>query len=534
MLRTLIRIRLASIKTAFLRQGSGLGRRGGRGTRILIGIAFAYLGLCLLALIGMLCYAMAAPLAGAGLGWLYHAVAGLIAVSLCFMGSVFLAQSQIFDARDNELLLSMPVPPRLIVASRLLSFLLLNYLYTAIVMVPAAAVYAVQLSPGPLFYVSYVLGFLLLPMLSTAVTCIIGWLITLLISRLRHKNLVTGLAMIVFFFVFMALYINLQRYDLALIQNGQEIAAVIQRVLPPFYSFGRAAEGSVLHLVLTAVWCLVPLTLVYLLLARSFQKLATTNRGAAKVKYVAREMHVASPRAALLRKELGRIFGFPLYLFNCGIGGPLAVILGVVVLVQGPGILNTLSAAYGLTDMGFLVPFVLIVLCFCAICTCTSAPSISLEGPYLWIVRANPVRESDLFFAKVMANVLIGGVPLAVASVLFVIALPMSAANAALVIILPLLAQTFMAFLGLCLNLLMPRLDWVSQAAVVKQSGSVMAAVFGGMGMIAFPALLYGFWLSSVMSFEIFGLLVCIVLAFGCLLMHRYLGRGGLRRFRAL
>ena len=169
MLRTLIRVRLASIKTAFLRQGSGLGRRGGRGTRILIGIAFAYLGLCLLALIGMLCYAMAAPLAGAGLGWLYHAVAGLIAVSLCFMGSVFLAQSQIFDARDNELLLSMPVPPRLIVASRLLSFLLLNYLYTAIVMVPAAAVYAVQLSPGPLFYVSYVLGFLLLLLLYLAV-----------------------------------------------------------------------------------------------------------------------------------------------------------------------------------------------------------------------------------------------------------------------------------------------------------------------------------------------------------------------------
>ena len=67
---------------------------------------------------------------------------------------------------------------------------------------------------------------------------------------------------------------------------------------------------------------------------------------------------------------------------------------------------------------------------------------------------------------------------------------------------------------------------------VLALTGS--AAVFGGMGMIAFPALLYGFWLSSVMSFEIFGLLVCIVLAFGCLLMHRYLGRGGLRRFRAL
>ncbi len=534
MLKTLIRIRLAAMKETVMRRNTGLKRRGGRGMRILIGLAFAYLALCLLMLIGLLCYALAAPLAGAGLGWLYHAVAGLIAVSFCFMGSVFLAQSQIFDARDNELLLSMPIPPRLIVASRLLSFLLLNYLYTAIVMVPAAVVYAVQLSPGPMFYVGYALGFLLLPMLSTALTCVIGWLITLLIARMRHKNLVTGLAMIVFFFAFMALYMNLQNYALALLQNGQEIAAVFERVMPPFYSFGMAAEGSVLHLLLTAVWCLAPLALVYALLSRSFQRLATTNRGAAKVKYVAREMHVASPRAALLRKELGRVFGFPLYLFNCAIGGPMAVILGVVVLVQGPGILSALSAAYGLTGAGFLVPFVIIVLCFCAICTCTSAPSISLEGPYLWILRANPVRERDLFFAKVMANVLIGGVPLAVASALFVIALPMSAADAALVVVLPLLAQIVMAYLGLCLNLLMPRLDWVSQAAVVKQSGSVMAAVFGGMGMIAFPALLYAFLLNSVMSFQVFGLLVGIVLALGCLLMHLYLGRGGVRRFRAL
>lgn len=534
MLKTLVKVRLASIKAAFLRSNTGLRRRGGRGTRILIGIAFAYLAVCLLGLVGVLCYAVAAPLASMGLGWLFHAVVALLVVSFCFMGSVFLAQSQIFDARDNELLLSMPVPPRLIVASRLLSFLLLNYLYTAIVMIPAAVVYSTQLSPGPLFYVSYVAGFLLLPMLSTAATCAIGWVITLLISRMRHKNLVTGLAMIVFFFLFLTLYMNLQNYAMALIQNGQEIAAVFERVMPPLYSFGQAAEGNVLHLLLTAVWCLVPLLLVYLLLAKSFQRLATTNRGAAKIKYVAREMRVVSPRAALLRKELGRIFGFPLYLFNCAIGGPLALILGVVVLVQGPGILNTLSAAYGLTDASFLVPFVVILLCFCAICDCTSAPSISLEGPYLWIVKANPVRESDLFFAKIMANVLVGGVPLVVASVLFIIALPMSPINAVLVVVLPLLAQIFVAFFGLCLNLLLPRLDWVSQAAVVKQSGSVMGAVFGGMGLIACPSLVYGFWLHRVMSFEVFGLIVCVLLALGCLLMHLYLGRGGLRRFKSL
>ena len=539
MLKALIRVRLASIKTAFFRQSAVYrpragSRAGSKATRVLMAAGFGYLGLCLLFLVGMLCYTLAAPLAAAGLGWLYHAAVGLTAVSFCFMGSVFLAQSQIFEARDNELLLSMPVPPRLIVLSRLLSFLLLNCLYAAVVMVPAAAVYAVQLSPGPLFYVSYALGLLLLPMLATALTCAIGWAVTLIVSRMRRKNLVTGAAMIAFFLCFLFLYMNLQKYAAALLAHGEEIAAVLRRVLPPLFSFGMAVQGAPLHLLLTALWCLLPLSLVYLLLSRSFQRLVTTNRGAAKIRYVAREMRVKSPRAALLQKELGRIFGFPLYLFNCAVGGPLALVLAVVVLVRGPGILSSLSAAYGLSGAASLLPFLLLLLCFCAVMDCTSAPSISLEGPYLWIVKANPVRTCDLFFAKVMANFLIGGVPLALASALFIAALPLRFPGAALVLLLPLLAQLFTALMGLCLNLLLPRLDWISQAAVIKQSGSVLATVFGGMGLIACPALLYGLWLHRVMAFELFGLILCLLLAHGCAALTLYLGRGGRRRFEAL
>ena len=51
MLKTLIRIRLAAMKETVMRRNTGLKRRGGRGMRILIGLAFAYLALCLLMLI---------------------------------------------------------------------------------------------------------------------------------------------------------------------------------------------------------------------------------------------------------------------------------------------------------------------------------------------------------------------------------------------------------------------------------------------------------------------------------------------------
>ena len=57
------------------------------------------------------------------------------------MGSVFTAQTQLYNARDNEMLLAMPIPSAAILGSRMIMLLLLNYFYEAIVAIPAIAVW---------------------------------------------------------------------------------------------------------------------------------------------------------------------------------------------------------------------------------------------------------------------------------------------------------------------------------------------------------------------------------------------------------
>lgn len=532
MLKALVKVRLLSLRAAFFRRG--LKSKKSRASGVLMTLAFIYLAVCVMMLAGLLCYSLAEPLAQAGLGWLYHAVVALCAASFCFMGSVFLAQSQIFESRDNELMLSMPIPPRLIVLSRILSLLLLNCVYAAVLMVPALAVYAAQVPSGPSLYLAYAAGIILLPMLATAVTCLAGWCIMHIISRVRRKNLVTGVAMIAFFLGFMYLYMNLQRYAMTLLQRGEEIGAVVRRVMPPFYAFGLCAEGSLLAFAALLAMCVLPLGCVFFVLSHSFQKLATTRRGEKRVRYVARAMPERSVRSALLRKELGYITGFPLYLFNCAIGGPLALVLAGVVWVKGPGIVQSLGAVYGAGDLSFLAPFAVLILCFLAVMNCTTAPSVSLEGPFLWIVRASPVRPRDLFFAKITACLLLCGVPIVLSGVLLAVRLPVNTACRVLLVALPAAAQVLSAYMGLCFNLLLPRLDWVSQAAVVKQSGSVMAAVFAGMGVCAAPAVAYALWLHRSLSFEVFGFAVLGLLCLSCLLMHLYLRRGGAKRLERL
>lgn len=84
---------------------------------------------------------MCAPMTQAGMGWLYFALMGLLAVFLGVFGSVFNTYASLYLAKDNDLLLSMPIPVSVLLTSRLLGVYLMGLLYSGIVILPAVIVY---------------------------------------------------------------------------------------------------------------------------------------------------------------------------------------------------------------------------------------------------------------------------------------------------------------------------------------------------------------------------------------------------------
>ena len=79
------------------------------------------------------------------MGWLYFALMGLLAVFLGAFGSVFNTYASLYLAKDNDLLLSMPIPVRtMLLASRLLGVYLMGLLYSGVVILPAVIVYWVS------------------------------------------------------------------------------------------------------------------------------------------------------------------------------------------------------------------------------------------------------------------------------------------------------------------------------------------------------------------------------------------------------
>ncbi len=116
------------------------------------------------------------PFAMVNMKWLYFLIMGMIAIALGTFGSVFNTYSGLYLSKDNDLLLSMPIPIRSILTIRLASVYLMGLMYSAIVMLPAVMVYWIEVEATPLTVVGPVLLILLISLFGINII-LCAWLV---------------------------------------------------------------------------------------------------------------------------------------------------------------------------------------------------------------------------------------------------------------------------------------------------------------------------------------------------------------------
>lgn len=532
MFKALLKTRLKSMYAGMFRS-SRKKKQQGLGMKILIGILTVYLVAVFGGLFAMMFMALCAGLAPAGLSWLYFSVAGIIAVVLSFVGSVMAAQSQLFEAKDNEMLLAMPIPPTVILGSRMVALYLITFAFQLLVLLPAGIVYAVMQPVSVAGVLIFVLTMFLLPFLSLFFSCLFGWVIAWISSKMRHKNIIVLVLSMAFFVLYFWGYSQIQTYIDYLVQQGQAVADAIRRAVFPAYHLGIAiAEQNPLSLLFFALCALVPFALVYYLLSISFVRIATSRKGAGKRKYKARTLKTSSVRAALVKKELRHVWSNPMYMLNGAMGSIMMILLaGALIFMQGDirEMIRQLPAEF----TAFVSPVLCAAICFCVSINILSAPSISLEGKSLWILQSSPVSGGDVLVSKAMAHMAVGIPPLLAAGIIGNILFPSTLPMALLVIALPLAFTVLTALWGVFINLHFPKFDWISETAAIKQSASTMIAMFSGMGFVMVPVLLYPFALSFI-PLSLYLLIWTVLFAGLSAWLYRYLATKGAVLFARL
>jgi ABC-2 type transport system permease protein len=499
MLKAQLMVQIRGLPGRILRGVPGKsGKKQNPGTKALTGLAIVYVlgaaGFSLGAYFHMLLDALV-PL---DLAWFYFALAGLTAFVFSFLGSVFMAQGSLFAAKDNELLLSLPIKPMTILASRTAMLYITAAMMQAFVLLPALTVWWIFGDATARGVALFVLAGTLLPLPVLALSILLGWLLSLLSARLRRKNLVIILISLAFSAIWIAGYIKLMNSMGDLLARGQEIAQAVQATVPPAYHYGQAAQGSFTGLLVFALYCLVPFALVMGLVAINYPRLLTTQHGAPRVAYKGGGMKAGSRMKALTVRDMQRFFTSPIYLMNTGIGLIFMLALPVLLLAD-PGSLTALTARLGLSDT-WLGAMAAAVLTGLAASVFISAPSISLEGRALWIIQSLPVKPIEALLAKALAHVLISLGPIVVSGIAMGMILKLDAWMWIMCLVLPLSAAVFSAFLGLVINLRFPKMDWRTETEPVKQSMSTFLTMTLGFLSAMALGMLYVFVLAERMT----------------------------------
>ena len=503
------------------------------------GATIAYIALYVLLMAGvlggmfaLLAVGICAPMAAAGVGWLYYLVMGLIAVLLGAFGSVFSTYSSLYLSKDNDLLLSMPVPVRYVMASRLLGVYLLGLMYSGVATVPAVIVYWIVAPVTAGTVVGGVLTVLLVSVIVMVLSCLLGWVVARISLKLKNKSFITVILSLAFLAAYYFVYYKAQGLITLLAENAAVYGAKIRGSAYLLYLFGSVGAGDWLAMLIVTLSQAALLALTLWVIARSFLKIATATGSVKKVRFEHRAVRAQSVQRALFGKELRRFTASPNYMLNCGLGILMLPVAGIVLLIKGGALGRMLADVF--SGNGGVVPVLMCAaVCLLASMNDMAAPAVSLEGRNLWLVQSLPVVPWQALRAKLDVQLVLTGVPVLFCALCMVIALPGSALEKALLVIVALLYTLLSALAALALGLKMPNLTWTNETTPIKQSGCVMLSLFANW----FYALALGglyFLCGNALSAAVYLAIFAVVTAAGSALLLRWVKKQGARIFAAL
>ena len=507
MLMTLIKIRLQGI---LLRQTKSSKKKGNSiGKLILFGLLFAYVGVVFIGMFGMLFYSLIEPFSMMGIEWLYFALMALFIILLCFIGSIFLTHHEIYEAKDNELLLAMPIKNSDILLSRVFTILILNYVYESLIVV------------------------LTLPLFVLALSCLFSWILAHVLVKIhRFKTVISIVLFVGFFGLYMYVVNSLQTYLVWLVENGKTIAEAIEKTVFPLYHLSIAlTKGNIGSFVIYLICALLPFIIVIYLLSMNFTKMATSKPKMKKVIYKAKPMKQNTMFKALVIREIKHFTSNAMVMLNGAMGIILCIIAAGAVLIYQDEIQMIASIPQ---IQEYMTPVLCLMVIAVSSLNMISASSISLEGDRFWIIKSLPITTQDILNSKLAMHAFLcipGGLILSVA-LIYVTGIGMI--DSLLVLVVPILFTLLIDFLGLLLNLWKPKCDWVNETVCVKQSLPVVLTMFISMGVAIVIAMVYGLWLINLMSVSMYMYSVIIVMVLLDIVLYYMIHTWGVQQFDSI
>ena len=480
MFKTLLKKQFTEIFRAyFFNQKKNTARS--KGQTVGLFILFAFLILYVFGTICIpLCLTLCPALVMTGNGWLYYAIIGLFALVIGAFGSVFNTYQTLYAAKDNDLLLSMPIPVKYIMFTRLLSVYLLGLMYSAVPLIAASVIYFIFAGLSAASLIGALMMILLVSLIVFIISCGLGYVVAKISRKIKNKSIVIVLLSLCAIAVYYVLYFKAMNAVSELVENAALYGEQIKNSAYALYLFGSVGTGDALSIIIFTAAVAAVLALVWYLISKSFIKIATYTAGAPRARSAVKAAGAKSPFAALVSKEFSKFVSSPLYMLNSALGVIMIPAAGVFILLKGGSLVEVMTSTFGSSDITAV--FVCALLLFLFSMTDTAEASVSLEGKCIWIPQSLPVEPFAVLKAKLAVQLLLAGVPALFTLICAIIALGLSPLTAVMFALAALSSLLLCSLFYLCMGLKFVNLTWTNETYPIKQGMGVLISLFGTWG----------------------------------------------------
>ena len=439
---------------------------------------------------------LAEELASSHLTYIVLTIFIMVTSLLTIIEGVYKSQGILFEARDNELLFSLPITQSKIFFIRIFKLITFQFLYNSLFMLPAIIVYAMYEKTNVSFYLISTVMLVLLPIIPTILGCIFGYIIKGLSAKFKARNIMqvlfTSLILLGIFYV----SFNMQGMVANIVQNANSIQEIITKIYYPAGLYINLIQNfNILDLVTLLAINIVP-AFVFVYVASIFyfkinSKLGEKGNGNKKVgvaKTTEKTYRVRTQLSGLIHKEMKRFFSSPVFMVNAGFGMVLMIAVTFALSINFDGMINSMMQGMEteipipIGEIKNMMPkvfygFVVFISCMTSI----TSSMISLEGKSFNITKSLPVETEKILLSKVLTSNILSIPIFLICDVIFFIAFKVAIIDIVFILLASIVMPTLTALIGILMNLKYPKMNATSDTEVVKQSMSSMLSVFMGM-----------------------------------------------------
>ncbi len=442
--------------------------------------------------VGTYFYLLAEPLAKVNLTYIMLSIVLLLVTILTFIEGIYKSGGILFDAKDNDLLFSLPIKKSHILYVRIFKLLAFQFLYNLIILLPAFIIYIYFETPHVLFYVISFIFLFIIPIIPTTLSCLIGYFIKHVTSKFKAKKIMqsvlTAIVMIaIFFFSF-----QIDGFMNNIVEHATSINDILTKVYYPIGAYiSLINEFDFLELIKVLLFNIVPFILFIYIGSIYYFKIISKNNEYGLVSSKKKVIKVKSKLSSLISKEISRFFSSTVYIFNSSFGIILFVVGTFFLCIKGEGITEmfiTTEGAKAIDIMEYIPLIYCALVIFVGCMTSITSSSISLEGKGINITKSLPVSTKTILKSKILTSLIITLPLILISDLLFIIRFKVDFIYIIYILLLSIVVPSLTAIIGLLINLKYPKLNYSNDTEVVKQSLSSGISVFIGMIMFMLSA----------------------------------------------